>query len=448
MARNIGRNGNPLPHMDDAKEVSISKDDLKEEVEFLFPEVGESHKIQMEHGLHMDLLGRGSKDLLRFQESLNSHLTQPMFDLIRTDNLTPESLANANKRWSYKSDEKYWFLNRRYHANCDNQVIDSRKGNKILCSPNNIFDMIVCSHLINNHMTCRHVHRNLFRRFANISRDMVNAALKYCSVCNPNEEIRPLEKNKHKNSYKGLMPMERIHIEVFQVFEGKKIENKYTHILYFRDYHSRFVWLFPLKKLSFKHMVNVTSTFLLTTVRLPIYLESSTIERKDLFDMIGIIAVKYDMKLGLGSGNSDKFHVSGINSVIQLLENNKDECLKDWNMCLKFGQNFHNNKYNIKCMGIPIDLLYHEIHNSGFQYRVKQEKTFDETFAQNVVLLNDDRGVIYIEDREYSDPIIDEELEEPGDEYRENQFVELETNRSSKRGSNDEISIHSKRASR
>lgn len=364
---------------------------------FLTPFMGESYSTYADSYMKLELLERGKRDLLKFQESINGQLTQPIYELIRTGSLTPETLAANSDKWTTENAEpKYMFLQRRYYVDRGRLVRDQRKCDKVVCEPAFMFDFIICAHLMNGHMTYRPLHRYLNKLYSNVTRDFVQVAVRYCSSCNPDEELKPLEKYRHKNIFKGLLPFERIHLEVFEPFEGELIDGKYSHVLYCRDYHSRFVWLIPLKSTKYRHLVTNIAAYLLGLVQLPIYLETSTLDRQDFFDICEQICEKYRLKIGLGVNNSAQFHSNGVKRMKGLLSKHKAACLSDWNMCLKYGQYYHNRTYNTQAVGVPNDLICTEVPNFGGEFKLKQEKVLLESFAQNVVQVG--KGLIYLED--------------------------------------------------
>lgn len=374
--------------------------------QFIAPSMGESYKEYANSYLNMELLERGEQDVLKYQESINGQVLHPIYELIRTNSLTPETLASNSDKWDKDSAEsKYMFLMRRYYA--ENGIVrDRRKGDKIVCEPLCIFDLIMCAHLMNDHMTYRPIYTCLNKIYSNITRDFVQMAVRYCSSCNPDGHFRPLEKYRHKNIFKGLLPLERVHIEIFEVFDNESISNKFTNALYCRDYHTRFVWLAPLKNTKFKHLVSAVGTLLLGMTHVPIFMESSTLDKQDLFDICEQLCGKYDMKLGLGANNSSQFHINGIKRMKKLLNARKVDCISDWNMCLRYGPYHLNRRHNTLAGGIPNDLLYHSDHTNRKHFRPKQEMIIDELPAQNVVHVN--KGLLYLED-ENSDVFEEEE---------------------------------------
>ncbi|QLL32024.1 hypothetical protein HG536_0C01920 [Torulaspora globosa] len=383
------------------EEDEMLDDSLEEDAktQFLFPTVGESYKGYTHSYMNMGLLERGEKDVLKFQESINGQVLQPIYELIRTNTLTPETLVSHSDKWSKENaDFKYMSLKRRYYVDTKQVVRDRRKNDRIVCEPVCIFDLLMCAHLMNNHMSYRHLHQHLNEVYSNITREFAQLAVRYCSVCNQDQSLKPIEKYRHKNMFKGLLPLERVHLEIFEPFDGEVIANKYSHVLYCRDYHTRFIWLQPLKNASFKHLVSAISRFLLSMVRLPVYLESSTLDKQDLFDICEALCGKYGLKLGLGVNNSSQFHANGIRRIKKLLNEHKDDCLSDWNNCLKYGPYYLNRAHNTLAVGIPSDLLYSCHLKSSKAFSLKQEKVIDESSAENVVHIK--KGLIYLESKD------------------------------------------------
>lgn len=146
--------------------------------QFLAPSMGESYKEYANSYMNMELLERGEQDLLKYQESINGQVLHPIYELIRTNSLTPETLASNSDKWDKDSAEsKYMFLMRRYYA--ENGIVrDRRKGDKIVCEPLCIFDLIMCAHLMNDHMTYRPIYTCLNKIYSNITRDFVQMAVR------------------------------------------------------------------------------------------------------------------------------------------------------------------------------------------------------------------------------------------------------------------------------
>lgn len=381
---------------------------------FIAPLMGESYKEYANSYMDMELLERGERDVLKFQESINGQVLHPIYELIRTNTLTPETLASNSDKWDKDSAEsKYMFLMRRYYT-LDGVVRDRRKGDKIVCEPLCIFDLIMCAHLMNDHLTYKPIYTCLNKIYSNITRDFVQMAVRYCSSCNPDGHLRPLEKYRHKNIFKGLLPLERVHIEVFDIFDGELLSGRYSHVLYCRDYNTRFVWMAPLKNTKFKHLVSTVGTMLLDMIKVPIFLESSTLDKQDLFDICEQLCGKYNMRIGLGTNNSSQFHINGIKRMKKLLNERKSDCVADWNMCLRYGPHHLNRHHNTLAVGIPNDLLYNSDQTNRKHFKLKQEKIIDELPARNVVHVN--RGLIYLENEE-SDIFEEEEEQDDLSDY-------------------------------
>lgn len=379
-------------------EGEISDDSLEDDTkaQFLFPTVGESYKEYTHSYMSMGLLERGERDFLKFQESINGQVLQPIYELIRSNSLTPETLVSNSDKWSRENAEyKCMSLKRRYYVDKQRIVRDRRKKDRIVCEPVHMFDLLMSGHLMNDHMSYRQLHAHLNAVYSNITREFAQLAVRYCSVCNPDRDLKPIEKYRHKNIFKGLIPLERVHFEIFEPFDGEVIANKYSHVLYCRDYYTRFIWLLPLKKPNFKHLVSAISGFLLSMIRLPVYIESSTLDKQDLFDICEYMCGKYGIKLGLGVNNSTQFHANGIRRIKKLLNEHKDDCLADWNNCLKYGPHYLNRTHNTLAVGIPSDLLYSCDLTRSKEFSLKQEKVIDESSAENVVHVK--KGLIYLE---------------------------------------------------
>ncbi|SCW04253.1 LAFE_0H09450g1_1 [Lachancea fermentati] len=351
--------------------------------------------------LNVELLERGRRDLRKILESVKGQLTQAQYELILTESLTLDTLmSTSDKLHSGNTETKYLLLKRRYYVDPDGIVRDHKKHDSVVCEPDLMFDLIMGNHLQNEHVHWRKLHKDLRAEYANVTRAFVQMSTRYCSKCNPKELVKPFKKFKHANIYKGLMPLERIHIEIFSPFE-KLIEGKYSHVLYLRDYHSRFVWLLPLKNSSSQVISSSLASFLLSLPRIPIFLETSTLNRRELFEICQTIAIQFELYIGLGLSNSRIFQRNGIDRIQYLLRLRKDDCLNDWNMCLKHGSHYNNSHYNTGILGMPKDLIFSSLDGYAKQFELKREKILDELFSHNVVILSENgkrRGLIYVED--------------------------------------------------
>ncbi|QLQ82431.1 hypothetical protein HG537_0H01930 [Torulaspora globosa] len=397
----LGRRNVLFDELEQDLEDEILDDSLEDDTkpQFLFPTIGESYKLYNHSYMSMGLLERGERDFIKFQESINGQVLQPIYELIRNDNLTPETLVSHSDKWSRDNAEfKCMALKRRYYVDKEGIVRDRRKKNRIVCEPVCMFDLLMCGHLMNDHMSYRQIHAHLNEVYSNITREFAHLAVRYCSVCNPDRTLKPIEKYRHKNMFKGLLPLERVHFEIFQPFDGEIIAKRYSHVLYCRDYVTRFIWLLPLKSTKFKHILTAISGFLLSMIRLPVYLESSTLGKRDLFDICEYMCGEYGIKLGLGVNNSSQFHANGVRRIKKLLNEHKDDCLSDWNNCLKCGPHYLNRIHNTLAVGIPSDLLYSCDLKRSREFSLKQEKVIDESSADNVVHVK--KGLIYLESEE------------------------------------------------
>lgn len=382
------------------------------------PQMGKSYLKYAESNLNLGLLKRGEREVLRFQATVNGHLTEDTYELIRTNKLTPESLVAINPKLSkFSAEPKYIFLKRRYYLDNNGLIHDHLRKDRVVCEPIYVFDMIMGCHLMNNHGSYKGVFHSLADFYSNITRDLVNKAIQFCSICNPDEKIERLEKYKHRNIYKSIMPLERIHLEIIEPFDGDKIEDKYSHILYARDYHSRYVWLLPLRSVRFKKLVNVIANFLLQLVRQPIFIETLSLDWQDMFDICEKVAEKYQMQIGLGTRKPNNFHAAGIRQIKRKLNDHKDECLSDWNMCLKYGPIAHNRAFSDRAGAIPSDLLCSEVHEIGLKFKDKVEQILDDSGSKTVVKIGN--GLIYLEVSDGSDIALDDS-EVENDEYHDN----------------------------
>ncbi|AMD18918.1 HBR017Wp [Eremothecium sinecaudum] len=350
--------------------------------------------------LDHDWLDQGRGELMKLINTLKGQLTQEIYSLIKTNMLTTQSLLNCCDKVTVATVEnKYVLLQRRYSVE-NGCVVDHKREDLPVVEPDNVFDTIIAAHLINDHLPWRKIHHHIKKLFANITRDFTNLAVLYCSHCNSDRNIKRFLRYKHYNINEKIMPLERCHIEVFAPFNDdgtEKIEGKYSHVLYCRDYHSRFVWMLPLEGITLRDLVPAVTTLLCTMIRIPIFIETATLDRQDMFDLLEHIAKKYKLKIGLGINSGTDFQRNGVTRAKSLFAEYKDECKDDWNICLRLIINRLNQVYSDRARGIPSDLLCNQVSNIAQRFKLKQRKIIDELFADNVVQFKEGGGMIYLE---------------------------------------------------
>ena len=366
--------------------------------EFFYPEVGQSYERTADSYLDMNMFKLGKKELNKYLKTINGQLPQPIYELIKSDTLNPDTLTSNSRFTRGNAETKYLYLKRRYFVGQDNDVHDKKREDRTVCQPDLLYDLIINAHLMNSHIGYQPLHAYLSKIYSNASRECIRLSVKFCSLCNSERKIPKLEKKTHVNIYKNLFPFERIHIEIFEPFKGQLIEKKYSHILYCRDYHSRFVWLFPLKSIKFKQLTSAISKFFLNLPRIPIYLETSSMERQDIFDICQRIITKYHLQLGLGIIATSTFHSNGITRMKHLLALHEDECINDWTMCLKYGSRFYNKSNVTTARGVPNELLCKEINNCSEKFEIKKKQVIEGLPLQNLVSVENGKGMIYLEE--------------------------------------------------
>ncbi|CAR25190.1 replication fork barrier binding protein FOB1 [Lachancea thermotolerans CBS 6340] len=383
----------------------------RDKVEFDMPAVGEP--IEKYHnGLNLELLERGRLDFIKYQESVKGQLTQDQFDLVRSCSLTEDNLmTTSDKLHAGNVETKFLLLKRRYYVDADGIVRDYKCSDTVVCEPELMFDLIMCGHLKNGHLHWRRLHSYLRHNYANTTRAFAQICVKYCSQCNPEEELRPYKKFRHTNIYSGLLPLERVHVEIISPF-SEAIEGTYSHVLFFRDYYSRFVWMQPLKGDDVRDITKGLLATLLLLPRIPIFIETSTIDRQDLFEACEDVAGQYSLYIGLGMSQSSTFQKNGVERLRYLLQRNEEQCLRSWYMCLKYGATNHNLNYNARILGVPGNLLHSTVCDYGRQFELKREDLIEKLFARNVVEIKVSgrrRGIIYLEDETSAFKMPDEE---------------------------------------
>ena len=237
---------------------------------YLIPNIGEKYKDYVDEDMDLAFVQRGEREFFEFQKTINGQLNESTYELIKTNSLTQETLsATALKMDKFRAASRLVFLNRRYGLDEQGNVRDKLRQNRMVCEPVFIYDMIMTWHLINDHGRPRKCHQLLGPMYSNITRFFVERICQFCSVCNPSKETIPFKKYKHINWFKGLLPLERVQVEVFEPFPGEKLGGKYPQILYFRDYRSRFIWMVPLRNSKFGHLVDLISKMIFSMIRIP-----------------------------------------------------------------------------------------------------------------------------------------------------------------------------------
>ncbi|AAS54575.2 AGR086Cp [Eremothecium gossypii ATCC 10895] len=358
---------------------------------------------QLDGSLEHEWIDRGRGELRKIMKTVKGQLTQEIYDLIASDTLSTQKLLECcDKVTPNTVENKYVLLKRRYVAK-GGIVIDRKRKDAPVIEPDSLFDMIMSAHLINDHMPWRKVYQHMKGLYANVTRELTNMVTGYCSHCNMDRSVRRFSRYKHYNVHEKLMPLERCHVEVFAPFDDEgveKIQGKYSHLLYCRDYHSRFIWLLPLEGIAFRYLLPALAQLLCTMIRVPIFLETATLDRQDMFDICEVIARRYKFKIGLGLNSGTEFQKNGIKRVKQLLSEYKEECQDDWNMCLRLVLSRVNQTYADRVRGIPSDLLCNEIPNISMKFKQKQKKIIDQLYAHHVVHFKEAGGMIYLEDEE------------------------------------------------
>ncbi|EJS44218.1 fob1p [Saccharomyces arboricola H-6] len=375
-----------------------SRESLKDRL-LILPSMGESYTEYVDSYLNLELLERGERETPIFLESLTRQLTQKIYELIKTKSLTADTLQQISDKYDgVVAENKLLFLERQYYVDNEGNVRDGRNNDKIYCEPKHIYDMVMATHLMNKHLRGKTLHSFLFSHFANTSHAIIDWVQQFCSKCNKKGKIKPLKEYKRPDMYDKLLPMERIHIEVFEPFGGEAIEGKYPYVLLCRDYRSSFMWLLSLKSTKFKHLIPVVSSLFLSFARVPIFVTSSTLDKDDLYDICEEIASKYGLRIGLGLKSSARFHTGGILCIQYALNSYKEECLADWGKCLRYGPYRFNRRRNKRTKRKPAQVLLSEVPGHNAKFVTKKERVIENTYSRNMFKMTGGKGLIYLED--------------------------------------------------
>lgn len=374
------------------------------------PLVGERYTMYTKGDVDMEFMALGDREINNYCQTVNGRMTSEMYELFMNENVNYTTVQEL-----YPSDNngdvsrKVMYLHRRYYKDEHNLIHDQLRGDTVVFNPIFTYDMIMGCHLMNGHAGSRNVHHAIAEFYGCASRQLVDKTLQYCSKCNPERTMMPLSMRKAVNIYKQLMPLERVHFEIFEPYPGEKIEGKYSHVLFCRDYYSRFLWMAPLKNTKFKKIVPAVASLLLSLPRIPIFIESSTLNWQDMFDIFEEIAGKYSLTIGLGTDTKSRiFHVGGIAPTRRRFLENKAECIKDWNMCLSKCCTRKNYLFDMKCKGVPSNLLSSNIPNLKRKFKLKREDYLFTATSQCIVDVG--KGRIYLEMSDEADPNIESNL--------------------------------------
>lgn len=379
--------------------------------------------------LATDRLYEGRMQLEKEINTVKGQVTQAIFDLLQSDALTLDTLLHASdKVTSATVENKYVLLKRRYYMT-DNLVFDVKRKNLVVYEPSRLFDYIMCAHVLNDHVGFMNLHNELSTMYANITQTICKLVCSFCSKCNQSGEQINLKKFKHENIHSDMMPLGRCHIEIFRPFDNKdgdanssdelKIEGKYPYVLYCRDYFSRYIWMEPLTGFTFDELLPSITKLLFNMIRLPIFIDTCTLDRQDMFDVCEHIARSYKIKLGLGLNSSTTFQRNGIKRIRGLFLQNKSECLKDWNMCLKLIVQRVNQNYSDRVRGVPSDLLCSNIPVLHRRFRTQQRRVIAQLMGHHVVQFKEAGGMIYLEDENSSNILAEEGSESDFDDENE-----------------------------
>lgn len=376
----------------------------EDEGDFVVPRMGVD-VMDLKADLDTELLSDGRHQIEKEINTVKGQLTQPMYDLLVSDSLTKENLLQVSDKVNPSTVEnKFVLLKRRYYVH-DNLLHDVKRRDLVVYEPNKLFDLIISTHILNNHASPKVVYNILSSYYANVTQYFCKLATSYCSKCIKEGSSKQHKKFKHENIHANLVPLGRCHIEIFAPFDPEtegsplKIENKYPYVLYCRDYYSRYVWLEPLKSVQLSTLLPTMAKLFFTMVRMPIFIDTCTLDKQDMFDVCEHIARKYKIKIGLGMNSSTSFQKSGIKRLKTLLLQNKKACLKDWNMCLKLAVHRINQTYCDRVRGVPSDMLCASIPNLNRKFRTLQRRIIATLMGHHVVQFEETGGMIYLEDQ-------------------------------------------------
>lgn len=331
-----------------------------------------STELAAKAGIDMTAVREGHDDILKNFESGHGNLTQAQYDLVIQDNLSEQTLLehSGGKVTKRNKGIRMTVVSTRYKRV---KVGDGKRGtfkvfdikrDKEFLPPKLIFDAILQTHLLNMHLTADKIYSGLKDKYANVVRDCCRRGVLFCSHCNKDLDIKPFQRPKrmHITQKSGLLPLERVQMDLFKPFSKKEfgtriIEDKYPYVLFLRDFCSRYIWVYPLENVTVGDILPIFKQFLMSTaVNVPIYLESCTISSEMMKNLIEYVCSEYGLKLGCGLGRTASFQKCGIRTIKKYLKQRADECLNDWGGVLQLIHEY-NNEYNSVIMDIPRRLL-------------------------------------------------------------------------------------------
>ncbi|CCK71739.1 replication fork barrier binding protein FOB1 KNAG_0H03240 [Huiozyma naganishii CBS 8797] len=360
----------------------------------LVPVIGDKWSNYADEKLDIEFCKRGERDITAYAPTQPGRMSQELYALFKNDDVTKENIARLYPTdRSGDESRKMMYITRRYYKDANGMIRDATMNNRIVYDPIHTFDIIMSCHLMNKHLGSERVYRCLREFYANGGPLLIKRTLEYCSVCNPSLKLTPKVQPKPYLFEKAL-PLERITIEIIEPFPNEKVEGKYSNMVVMKDFIGRFEWLEPLKNTKFKNIVPVVAKMILSFPRVPIWVESNTLDWSDLFDIFEMIVTKYGIKIGLGCTTRSSA-AQATARINRDLNDHHDECLFDFNNCLKYGP----TKYNqIKYLGFhksPCDIISHSETQLKAKFRAK--RAFILKHSPSSCVMNRGMGTLYLE---------------------------------------------------
>ncbi|CAL9730148.1 DNA replication fork-blocking protein Fob1p [Monosporozyma unispora] len=364
----------------------------------VIPLVGERYTKYVDDSLDKELLERGEREVIEYCQTINGKMTHELYQYLVNDNVNKETVRKMMTPHTSNGEvsRKLMLITHRYFKDENGMIRDHIKDNKVVFDPIFTFDMIMGCHLLNDHSIAKDVQQGLWEFYSNASLKVVSNTLQFCSVCNPDKNIRRVVKERTFYTYRHLMPVERVHFEIFEPYPGELIEGKYSHVLMCRDYYSKYRWMLPLKSTKFKRIVPKIAELLFMLPRIPIFIESATLNWQDMFDIFESIAGKYSLQIGLGTSEKHRqFHLYGTYNLKRKFLQNKEAGINDWNTLLFRCCHRSNLIFDSQVGGPPSDLMNSNIPHVKNKFRTKRSEYIHQTIGPRIV--NISKGQIYLE---------------------------------------------------
>ncbi|CCE61264.1 hypothetical protein TPHA_0A01810 [Tetrapisispora phaffii CBS 4417] len=398
-------------------------------IKYIIPRIGQKYDSLITPLLDKQLLQKGE---IAVANSKTNYLSKELYDLVKNDDLTRKNVAVALNLDEKNAITRLIPLKHRYYRDSKLMVHDRSKQNKIVIDPAHRFRMVMTTHLLNDHLTRGAIYRTLSKCFANLSDPFIKTSIEYCSICNSNKKNIRRKKEPQLSNSPDILFYERLILDVVAPFGAKKIQKRYTHILTITDFHTKFMWSFPLKNLKLRTIISKVTEFIVALPVKPVFISSFTLSLNDIFELCCYLAREYNISIGLGTRNMQKAY-SKNPYVTRILNSHKTECLKSWFMCLKWlADRQSNSKFDIRPPNKNYG-LFSGMTDFLKKYEERSKMIIGRLPSENFINIDEGSHFIYSEDEFSFDNLVEKETpkklsesvvnssEDSDDNYEDNQ---------------------------